>query len=135
MVRAEPTPVSMEKVLSLLYPAGPHQLRETALAPSSEKDQSLRVPGQVLGVEPRVFSVHAVGQGEQPGEVGISLSGAHQKDQPRVVCQGQFPAGYRLYSQTVGQAGELQSAAQVGVGQGHGRIAALLGGGQKFVDV
>ena len=90
---------------------------------------------QVLGVESGVFAVGAVGQGEQPAEIGVPLSGTGQKGQPRVVCQGQLSAGHRVYSQAVGQAGELQRAAQVGVGQGHGLIAVLPGSGQEFMDM
>ena len=40
-----------------------------------------------------------------------------------------------LNAQAAGQAGELQGAAEVGVGQGQGRIPVLPGPGQQFVDV
>ena len=58
-----------------------------------------------------------------------------QEHDAGAVRQGQFSAGDGLDSQAAGQAGELQGAAEVGIGQGQGRIPVLPGPCQQFVDV
>ena len=49
--------------------------------------------------------------------------------------QGELAAGDGLNVQGIGQAGELEGAAQVGVSQGQGAVAVRLGLRQQFVDV
>ena len=86
-------------------------------------------------VQPGFAAVIGVGQGEQPGDVAVALAGLGQQHDAGAVRQGQLAAGDGPDAQAVGQPGELQGAAQVGVGESLGGIAVLSGLGQQLVDV
>ena len=86
-------------------------------------------------VQPGFAAVGGVGQGEHAGDVAVALPVLGQKDDAGAVRQGKLAAGDRLDPEAVGQPGEFQGAAQIGVGQGQGGIPVLSGLGQQLVDV
>ena len=90
---------------------------------------------QVLGVEPRLTAVDGAGQGEKTRDVGVAPSRLGEQRQTGAVLQGKLAAGDGLDVQGIGQTGEFEGAAQVGVGQGQGVVAVRFGLRQQFVDV
>ena len=89
--------------------------------------------GQVPRIQPRFPAVGGVGVGEEPGDVGVPGPGRREQGKARAVGQGQLPAGDGPDPEAVGEPGELQSAAEVRVGQGQRRVAVLIPLRQQFV--
>ena len=118
-----------------LVALGQRQAREPPVAPARQQDDARRVVGQVSGVELRQLAVGGVGQGEEPGEIGVPGAGAGQQREPRAVGEGHLAARDGSKAQAVGELRELQRAAEVGVGQGQGGVSVLLGLGQQFVGM
>ena len=72
--------------------------------------------GQVLGVQPWLSAVHAVGESEQPGEVPIASAGHCQQRQPGPVGESELTAGDGPDAQAAGQPCKRQRSAQIGIG-------------------
>ena len=134
-LRAEAFAVLAEQRPGLLPAPLAEPSREGAAAAAGEQDQTLRVRGQPAGVQPRLTAVLRVGQAEESTEVAVALAAAGQQGEARAVKQRQLGAGDRPDIEAVGQARELQAAAEVDVGQGQGRVAIFFGLGQQLVDV
>ena len=117
----EPVQVLLEQPGSLSNTVFHGEAGEGTVAASGQKDDPLRVVGQVRGVQSGIPTVDVVGQGEESGDVGVSCPSLGKQRQARAVGEGQFPAGDGPDAQVVGQPGELQGAAQVGVRKGEGR--------------
>ena len=134
-VRAVPLPVLAQQFPGFPAPARLHQPGEGPVPAAGQEDHSAGVIAQVRRVQPRLPAVDGISQGEEAADVGVALPGSGQERQPRAVGQGQFSSGNGLDTQTVGQPGKLQGAAQVGVSQGQGGIPILSGPGQQLVSV
>ena len=119
-VRAEPLPVPAEQARGLLPAAVERQVGERPVAAAGEEDHAAGMFGQVGGVEPGLPPVGGVGQGEEPGDVGVALPRLGQKDEAGAVGEGQLAPGDGPDAEAVGEAGELQRPAEVGVGEGQG---------------
>ena len=90
---------------------------------------------QMCRVQPRLPTVDGVRQGEQPRKVGIALPRPGQENEARTIQQGELAAGDGPDLQAVGEASEVQRPAEVGVGQGKGRVTERLGLGEQLVRV
>ena len=134
-VRAEPLPVPAEQVRGLLPAAVERQVGERAVAAAGQQDHAAGMFGQAGGVEPGLPPVGGVGQGEEPGDVGVAPPRLGQQDEAGAVGECQLGSGDRLDAEAVGEAGELQRPAEVGVGEGQGVIAVLARLGQQLVGV
>ena len=132
---AVPRQVIAQQARGLPAAAFLHQVRQAPAAPAAQQHDALGVRRQVLGVEARRAAVDGAGQGEQARDMGVTLAGLGEQRQARAVLQGELAAGDGLDAQGIGQAGEFEGAAQVGVGQSQGAAAVRLGLRQQFVDV
>ena len=81
---------------------------------------------QVRGVQPRLPAVGGVREGEQPGEVAVALPRLRQQHDAGAVQQGDLAAGDGLHAEAACETGELQRAAEVGVGEREGVVAVRL---------
>ena len=82
--------------------------------------------GQVIaGSRRRRAAVVPVRQCEQPRHVAVALACPGEQVQAASVGQREITSGDGPYTEAVGETGELQCAAQVGVGQRKRRVAVL----------
>ena len=123
----EPVQIPPKELLGLTDSVFHGEAGEGTVAASGEKDDALRVMGQVRGVQPGIPAVDVVGQGEEAGDVGVPRPRLCKQREAGAVGEGQFPAGDGPDAQVVGQPGELQGTAQVGVRKGKGGVVVLLG--------
>ena len=135
--RVGPVPVEvlLQQAVGLTGALVDRQPRERPVAPAGQQNHAFAVIGQVGRVELGFPAVAGIGQGEKARDVGVPRPCLRQQGEPRAIGQRQLCAGDGLGAQALGQPGELQRAAQVGIGQGQRRIAVLLGLRQQLVDM
>ena len=108
----------LSRARGLLPAAVERQVGERSVAAAGQQDHAAGVLGQVGGVEPGLPPVGGVGQGEEPGDVGVALPRRGQQDETGAVGECQLAPGNRPDTEAVGETGELQRPAEVGVGEG-----------------
>ena len=111
-----PREVAVEQFAGIPMPSVQRQLDQRSIPATGEEHQTLGMLAKVRGVQPRLPAVDGIGQGEQPGEVAITLPRPGQQHETGAVRQSDLPAGDGLHAEAARQTGELQRSAEVGVG-------------------
>ena len=134
-VHTEPVHILTQPLTRLHLLTARHQAGQMAVAPAREQRRSFCVRGQVRRVKARFAAVLPVRQREQPRYIAVASSCPGKQRQAASVCQREFTSADGLYSEAVGETGELQRSAQVGVGQCERRIAVLDGARKQLMDM